>query len=258
MLHDRILAEKHHLDSAIAEIDSKLTSLPDGKLICALNGKHYKWYHSDGHTPVYLPKKELALACQLAQKQYLLYEKEDLEKQRKALNQYLKSYTPSSNRAEQLLYHPEYHKLLSPYFQPLSQELSSWANESYPQNETHPKRFIHRTLSGHEVRSKSEAMIANALYNNKIPFRYECLLQLGNISLHPDFTIRHPVTGILYYWEHFGIADEYTYAQQISSKLHLYMTYNIIPTIQLITTYETKEHPLCSDTIERIIKEYFL
>lgn len=258
MLHDRILTEKEQLDKKIAAIDTKLASLPDGKLICALNGKHYKWYCSDGHTPVYLPKKEVDLATRLAQKQYLLYEKEDLENQRTAITKYLTSYKPSSNKAEQLLQHPEYRKLLSPYFQPLSQELAAWASATYPLNDNHPKRFIHRTLSGHEVRSKAEAMIANALHNHKIPFRYECRLQLGNVDIHPDFTIRHPVTGELYYWEHFGSADKHNYAHNISSKLYLYITHNIIPSIQLITTYETKEFPLCSDTIEQIIQEYFL
>lgn len=85
MLHDRILTEKRQLDAQIAAIDYKLTLLPNGKLICALNGKHYKWYHSDGHTPVYLPKKEIDLATQLAQKQYLLYKKEDLDNPRTPL-----------------------------------------------------------------------------------------------------------------------------------------------------------------------------
>ena len=41
------------------------------------------------------------------------------------------------------------------------------------------------------MRSKSEAMIAMSLYVQKIPYRYECELKLGSITLFPDFTIRH-------------------------------------------------------------------
>ena len=44
----------------------KIDKLPQGKLICAANGKHIKWYCSDGHKSVYLPKKERTLAEQLA------------------------------------------------------------------------------------------------------------------------------------------------------------------------------------------------
>ena len=58
------------------------------------------------------------------------------------------------------------------------------------------------------MRSKSEAMIAMSLYVQKIPYRYECELKLGSITLFPDFTIRHPETGEIFYWEHFGMMDK--------------------------------------------------
>lgn len=35
------------------------------------------------------------------------------------------------------------------------------------------------------MRSKSEAMIAMSLYVQKIPYRYECELKLGSITLSP-------------------------------------------------------------------------
>ena len=96
------------------------------------------------------------------------------------------------------------------------------------------------------------------LYRNKIPFRYECLLELGDISIFPDFTIRHPVTGQVYYWEHLGMMDNPTYNKNACSKLQLYMSNGIIPTIQLITTYETKDSPLTIEMVENIVKQYFL
>ena len=96
------------------------------------------------------------------------------------------------------------------------------------------------------------------LYLNKIPFRYECALHLDETVLYPDFTILHPSTQQLYYWEHFGMMDSSVYAQNTYSKLQLYTSHNIIPSIQLITTFETKDHPLTQKTIEAIIKQYFL
>ena len=96
------------------------------------------------------------------------------------------------------------------------------------------------------------------LYINKIPFRYECALHLGETTLFPDFTIRHPKTGNVYYWEHFGLMDNPAYSQNAYSKLQLYTSHGIIPSIQLITTYETKDNPLSTDIVEKIIAYYFL
>jgi len=259
MLYDRILNENEQINAQLATLEKEINSLPEGKLICAINGKHYKWYFSDRHQCTYLPKSNLALAQKLARKKYLYYQIDDLKQQKKALEKYLENYIPASNRAEKLLTeHPEFHRLLSPYFQPLSQNLSDWSKTSYPSNPNYSEHLIHTTLSGHKVRSKSEALIANILYQYQIPFRYECELNLDSTIIYPDFTIRHPRTGEYYYWEHFGIADKHNYSQKIGSRLQLYISNKIIPTIHLITTFETKENPLCSDTIENIIKEYFL
>lgn len=96
------------------------------------------------------------------------------------------------------------------------------------------------------------------LYTHQIPFRYECALYLGESVIFPDFTIRHPHTGETYYWEHFGLADDPRYCKSVCTKLQLYMSNGIIPSIHLITTYETKEHPLSSETVNKMIQDYFL
>lgn len=128
----------------------------------------------------------------------------------------------------------------------------------YETNHKYPELCIHKSISGNKVRSKSEALIDMLLYTHKIPFRYECALHLGETTLFPDFTLRHPVTGEIYYWEHFGKMDNPKYAQNVISKLRLYISTGILPGIHLITTYETSTKPLTSDTIERIIHEFFL
>lgn len=96
-----------------------------------------------------------------------------------------------------------------------------------------------------------------ALYLNQIPFRYECALTLNSVTLFPDFTILHPQTKQIFYWEHFGLMDQPHYSHSTYSKLELYSSHNIIPSVNLITTFETKEHPLSSEYIENIIQYYF-
>lgn len=251
-----MLSEYQRLDTQIQNIKNQIKELPSGSLVCARNGKHYKWYQSTGHINTYIPKKDRLHAEQLAVKKYLCLQLADLLQEKRAIKFYLNHHSDTS-KAILLLNHPEFKALLAPYFTPLSQELSDWENSSYEQNLKHPEHLIHKSISGNLVRSKSESIIDMLLYTHKIPFRYECALHLGEVTLFPDFTMRHPKTGDIYYWEHFGLMDNPTYSQNAYSKLQLYTSHGIIPTIHLITTYETKEHPLTVDTIMKVIEYYF-
>lgn len=152
---------------------------------------------------------------------------------------------------------PEYRELLKDYFKPVDEAMEQWSNEPYEKNPKYPEDLIHQSTSGNYVRSKSESLIDTMLYMKGIPFRYECALELGDTIIYPDFTIRHPKTGKLYYWEHFGRMDKTDYAQNAFSKQRLYAAHGIIPSHQLITTYETKEKPLSSSEIEKVIEYYF-
>ncbi len=235
-----------------------MQDFPPGKLICCHNKNHCKWYHSDSHSKSYISKKDKPLAEKLAIKKYLSLYLEDLQNEKKAIEFYLRHHS-HSGKAEQLLTNTsEYQHLLAPHFSPLSKELSDWMQKSYEHNPLHPEHLNIKSSSGNLVRSKSEMIIDMFLHLNKIPFRYECALYLNETTIYPDFTIRHPQTGTFYYWEHFGMMDDPTYAKKAYSKLQLYTSHGIIPSIQLITTYETKEHPLSTEVIEKLIEHYFL
>lgn len=259
MFYERMLAENNRLDSQIKELQSKLKEFPAGKIFCTKNRQYYKWYTTDGKTQTYLPKSERQLAEKLTAKKYLSLFLEDLLHEKRAINFYLRHHNSNGSQAEQMLLNcPEYKKLLAPLFTPQSKELQEWSNRPFISNPKYPEQLIHKSASGKYVRSKSEVVIDMLLYTHKIPFRYEASLQLGNVTLYPDFTIRHPETGELYYWEHFGLADDPDYCKNITSKLNLYTSHGIIPTIQLITTYETKDTPLSVELVEKIINYYFL
>lgn len=232
--------------------------MPPGKLICCNHKNYSKWYQSDGHHKSYIPKQNQSLAEQLAQKKYLSLLLEDLENEKRALEFYLRHHAPTG-KAEKLLTEPsEYQKLLSSYFSPLSKELSDWMHAPYEHNMLHPEHLIYKNISGNTVRSKSEMLIDMCLHLHNIPFRYECALELEGTTLYPDFTLRHPQTGEYFYWEHFGLMDNVTYIDNACSKLRLYASHGIIPGIHLITTYETRDYPLSTEAIEKLIEYYFL
>ena len=183
----------------------------------------------------------------------------NLQHEQCAIDFYLRHHDINASQKEaELLSAPAYNELLSPFFKPLSQELDEWANASYEKLDKHSETLKHKAVSGIYVRSKSEEMIDMVLYKHKIPFRYECALRFGEISLYPDFTIRHPKTGEIYYWEHFGKMDDEKYARKTFYKLQLYNSHGLIPSINLITTYETAENPLDINTVDDIIAKYFI
>lgn len=259
IIYERILTERQKIESEITSIKSTLDNLPDGNFLCARNGKNYKWYHLTGHNRTYIYKKNKPLAEQLAYKKYLSLRLKECINEKKAIDSYLSIHAVCDNKSEQLLKNnPEYLKLVSPFFKPQSMELLDWLHSPFQQNPKYPEQLIHKTISGNMVRSKSEALIDMLLHINKIPFRYECALNLDTITIYPDFTIRHPQTGETFYWEHFGLMDDPNYCKNACSKLQLYASNGIIPSIHLITTYETNTHPLSSDTIDGIIRNYFL
>ncbi|MBO5070978.1 MAG: ATPase [Roseburia sp.] len=251
-------SERQRLEQKITSIQDEIRELPNGKLICVRNGNYTKWFQSDGHKCTYIPRKNRKLAEQLAAKKYLSLQKEELLQEQKAIDFYL-SHHSTDCRAHQLLSdHSGYSELLSPFFTPSSQELLEWMNSPYEHNQMYPEQLIQKTGAGIYVRSKSEAIIVMLLHIHKVPFRYECALHLENNVIYPDFTIRHPQTGQIFYWEHFGMMDNPNYCQNTFSKLQTYASNGIYPSHQLITTYETKDYPLDSGLVETIIKHYFL
>lgn len=259
MIHERILKEYQRLEAEIQTIQQKLDELPEGKLICARNGTQVKWYQSDNHQKIYIPKQQRPLAEQLALKKYYSIKHNELLREAESLKSYLDlPHSPLGEAEQFLLDHPAYGDLTDSLYTPLSEHLRQWKEAPYEACPYSPEKLIHKTNSGHIVRSKSEVLIDTFLSIHQIPFRYECLLKLGESIIYPDFTIRHPKTGQFFYWEHFGQMDKPSYRNQTFSKLQLYSSFHIIPSIHLITTFETLENPLTSDLIETIIEYYFL
>ena len=115
---------------------------------------------------------------------------------------------------------------------------------------------FYETKRGERVRSKSELNIANALYDNGIPYKYECPIRLSNGKvIYPDFTILKVNERKVVYWEHRGMMDDKEYAQNSVTRIKLYMRNGIFPGDGLILTEETSITPLGTDEIEAVIKK---
>lgn len=249
---------EEQLQKELNSINNKEKKFPKGELRCAKNKNRYKWFVKKQKGTSYLPKTQRDLAEKLAEKKYYSYKKQELEGMLAACRAYLKIMQPIEGQTEKLLYHPEYSKLLDKHFVPLNETLLEWQNTPYEHCNKYEEALIVKGTQGKMLRSKSEAIIDMVLYKNKIPFRYEEKLALGTTILYPDFVIRHPMTGKYYYWEHFGMMDDEEYRSHTCNKIRLYCENGIIPTIKLITTFETKDNPLSIEKVEMIVQEYFM
>lgn len=118
------------------------------------------------------------------------------------------------------------------------------------------EHLIHRTLKGHMVRSKSELVIANMLYQMDIPYqyepRYEGLIAPGTVR--PDFMFSDPA-GEPIIWEHLGMLSQADYRQSWERKKDWYLRNGLLEGKNLFTSSETETGGLDSEVVERVAKQ---
>ncbi|MEW6010368.1 MAG: ATP-dependent RecD-like DNA helicase [Euryarchaeota archaeon] len=118
--------------------------------------------------------------------------------------------------------------------------------------------LIHGTLRGEMVRSKSEVIISNILYDNQIDYEYEKKLFKGDEFKIPDFTIESSDGETTYYWEHLGMLNVPEYRKKWEKKLEWYLKNDIMPYEDgggkngtLIITVDDEKGGISSKEIER-------
>lgn len=206
----------------------------------------------------YIRKKNRGFAEQLAYKKYCKTRIAELEKEREAIDKYLKTMSTISHpTSDELFTLPEYSTLIIPVLPNKKYKYKDWAEEPYEKNSYYADKLTVPTVIGKNVRSKSEATICSVLYRNNIAFRYECALYIGDKVVYPDFTIKHPKTGEIFYWEHLGMMDDPQYVEGAFRKLKLMADNGIVIEINLIITSETLNHPLSEETVNEKVLQYF-
>ena len=113
--------------------------------------------------------------------------------------------------------------------------------------------LIHRTMRGEMVRSKSEVIIANALYSNGISYEYEKELIINGVRKIPDFTMDDPESGDFIIWEHCGMMSNPQYRNHWENKKKFYESNGIIEGENLFVTYDDVNGSIDSGSIMEII-----
>lgn len=131
-----------------------------------------------------------------------------------------------------------------------------WAQMDYETNTAFLEARKHYSEGGLLTRSKAEVDIATMLERADLSFHYEPLIRVGSRTCAPDFCIVHPMHRLLIFWEHFGMMDNPGYAYEAMNKLAAYADSGYLLGMNLIMTFETKEHPLHFGHIRRYIDTY--
>ena len=239
-------------------------------LLSTINGSA-RYYMRRKETPgrIYLNRDKEYILDDILQRQYeenLLtsakLEMKALERSRKTLSQCLSLYEDETlfNRIPE-----ELREHVHDDIQYEDNYVQKWKTARYVRAKT-TERHIYGTLAKDRVRSKSEALIADRLFNAGIPYRYEERLVLdedipgpeSQQTYYPDFTILKKSTREIIYWEHLGKMGDSSYCRDNLTKLHTYMRHGIVQGKNLIVTYESSDIPLFTEDVDTLIKRFLL
>lgn len=204
----------------------------------------------------YLSKKQTQLARQLAQKQYdqqvLRYGQEELKILTK-LNQF---YAGTCIDKIYGNYSEARQSLVVPVIPSDKQFIDQFLSAQASPLPFMPNDQIYKTVRGEMMRSKSEVIISDRLANAGIVYIYEPVLTIGNEIKRPDFGCLNLRLRRIIYWEHFGMMDDPDYAEKAVAKLTQYAKNGYILGYNLIITMETRQHPLDTDIVQKMIDTY--
>lgn len=254
------------LEKMLNMIDKFLNHAPQGCLKYQKRGKStffYQQYMNENTKQwdrKYIKKENISLARSLAQKHYYTAIRYTLKKNLEALRYLIKQYHPEEMEKIYEDLSAERKSLIVPLQDSKEERICKWNEEQYEKNNFYPEKLKFETEQGDFVRSKSEVIIANILYQHRedILYKYERPLSVmvgGKTKIiYPDFTILNIHTGKIIYWEHAGRMDDPNYANDFVKKANTYIENNLFPGKDVLFTYESQESPLEISVIKKLIE----
>lgn len=262
ILLTNLISRKEYLNDILSKKEEALKTLPEGKLRTSTVNGQYRYYHVLGpekNTGQYLTKKDMELACALAQKDYDQRVIASAERELVILDRLIGQQStsveeiyPSLNPARQVLVNPV--RLTDEEY--VARWIESKTCEPMGFGDDDP---VILTTEGYRVRSKSEQLWADLMEEAGVPHLFEPLVYLeGRGWVRPDFiglNVRKRKEIII---EHFGMMDDPGYANKNVDKLHEYERNGFVLGDDLLISMETKKFAPDRQSIEELIKTHFI
>ncbi len=233
----------------------------EGRLRVSTGNKHTRYYLVTEHGDTkgsYINQTNFDQVKNLAKKDY---NRKFLKSAKKELEILDRTIAELSKDNGDLVYQnlkDERKRLVTPYILTNDQFAEEWQKRKYRESMYMPEEKKYETRKGDKVRSKSEAILADMLFELGIPYRYEQIITLANGNIKtPDFTLLRKETREEVYLEHLGLLDDETYRNNNLHKLDEYRENGIYCGKNLLITYETEECPLDINGIRKMLEELF-
>ena len=250
------------LQQAIDFLQKQIDRAPEGSLCGSRSHSSWQWQRLLGNVRTYLPREKVKLIKALAQKKYNILVLKELVGQRDALDKLVESYVPQNGEKTYASMPAEWRREIEPLILPESEFVEAWRNLRYKRKFVENADFL--TANGERVRSKSEIIIADALNSFGIPYRYEFPHELNAVNLSrcikvfSDFTCLNVRTRKEFVWEHFGMMDDAEYLRNAMEKIELYACNGFYSGENLIVTMESRDKPLNSKMVNRLVEKYLI
>ena len=238
----------------------------------------------------YLKREEVS---RFAQKSYLRELKKAAKKEKAQLEKCIAILDSGKNGISDI--NEVYQALpdsLRPFIKPLSLSDDDYARRWQEGNLVVKRKRIHaeddyhkfKTIRGDYVGSKSEAIIADRLLANNIPYHYEVAFTpeaepdssrpvfdaYGRLvgfeaigfdpfdrdTLHPDFYVLNKRTRKAYFWEHLGRLSDPKYCTDNLNRLVRIIDAGYTIGEEILITHEDTHSPLRLESIDEIIGKY--
>lgn len=212
-----------------------------------------------GFSEQYISKKDAELMKKCSTAYYYKKLLPVLSKELFALNRYGELYTPMEKYGIYNSLPDTIKDYVKPMFPDIKALADKWMAAPGFQNPFRKEDAVFLTKHGEKVRSKSELIIADYLYENRDRwlYKYENGLYLpkSDKTVFPDFEVFSLFSGQVYYIEHVGLLSNPEYANAFVKKINEYAANGIILGKNLIVICESSETPLNTLTMKAIFEK---
>jgi len=131
--------------------------------------------------------------------------------------------------------------------------VKSWLQKPYRKLKHFENKYP--TKKGDMVKSKTEVIIADILFDYGIPYKYEMELVLSDGKrCYPDFTIFDVKQNRIIIFEHFGLMNDVEYAKKTRAKINAYIKNGFVPFDTFIYTFESENIDFQIETVRSYVQ----
>ena len=252
--------ELNQIEKLKKQVEKSLKKAPEGGLILSKSNGVVQYFHKtekEQKKGKYIAKKNSRLIIALAQKEYDLSFLRELEKQEERIKRALRNL-PGKELEEVYGKLTEARKeLVAPYVLSDEEYVKQWLNVEYTGKVCKDEFPRYETKRGELVKSKSEKIVADLMYDMGIPYRYEYPFYTKAFGIiYPDFYVLKRSVREAVFLEYFGMMDDPGYCKKAMVRIQELERSGLVLGKNLFVIFESQYTPLDVNLVTELLKEF--